>query len=190
MAEAMILAQLAFENNEVPVGAVITNIHGKIISQAHNMTKTLYDPTSHAEIMAIRSASSKLANNILSNCDIYVTLEPCSMCYFAISYARIRRIYFGAYSYEIDRNILVDYSKPHGVGTSNYKPEIYGGILEEENRNLLKLFKIMFKQIFKLTFYVLSYNISINLKFVMHILILADFEFYSFLSKFDILILF
>ena len=133
-------AKLAQNNNEVPVGAVITDTHGKIISQAHNMTRTLYDPTSHAEIMAIRLASSKLANNVLSNCDIHVTLEPCSMCYFAISYARIRRIYFGAYSYEIDRNLLEDYSKPNGVGSSNYKPEIYGGILEEENRNLLKLF--------------------------------------------------
>lgn len=133
-------AKFAQNNNEVPVGAVITDLHGKIISQAHNMTRTSFDPTSHAEILAIRLASAKLENNILSNCDIYVTLEPCSMCFVAISYARIRRIYFGAYSYEIDRNIQEDYIKHLGTRGPRYSPEIYGGILEEENRNLLKLF--------------------------------------------------
>jgi len=133
-------AKFAQNNNEVPVGAVITDFHGNIISQAHNMTRTSFDPTSHAEILALRSASAKLETNILSNCDIYVTLEPCSMCFAAISYARIRRIYFGAYSYDIDRNIQEDYIKHLGVGRSSYKPEIYGGILEEENRKLLKLF--------------------------------------------------
>tara|TARA_B110000444_G_C18831343_1_gene593420 strand:+ start:244 stop:681 length:438 start_codon:yes stop_codon:yes gene_type:complete len=133
-------AKLAQRENEVPVGAVIVDIQGNIISQAHNMTRTSYDPTSHAEVVAIRVACEKLANNILSNCDIYITLEPCLMCSVAISYARIRRVYFGAYSHELNGKLLEIHSTNFGINSSTYKPEVYGGILEEESRNLLKLF--------------------------------------------------
>ncbi len=125
-------AEIAQKNGEVPIGAVIVN-SGSVISHAYNM---LNDPTAHAEVLAIRKACELLTIPKLCDADMYVTLEPCPMCAQAISFARIRRLYFGAYN-------------PKGGGVENgarifqfcnHVPEVYGGILEQECSFLLKDF--------------------------------------------------
>lgn len=95
MKAALKQAYLAFEQGEIPVGAVIV-ANGKIISQAHNQTQMLKDPTAHAEMLAITSACNYLGAKYLTNCEIYITLEPCPMCAGAIKWAQISKIYFGA----------------------------------------------------------------------------------------------
>ena len=120
---------------EVPVGTVIVHCD-TIISQTHNLTSRNVDPTAHAEILAIREACTKLCTTILNNCDIYVTLEPCAMCAQAISFARIRRIYFGAYNTRlggIENGARI-------LEHCYHVPEVYGGFFEEENSKILKTF--------------------------------------------------
>ncbi|QKX02312.1 nucleoside deaminase [Wolbachia endosymbiont of Dirofilaria (Dirofilaria) immitis] len=125
-------AKLAHKNDEVPIGAVIVS-GSNIVSSTHNIYN---DPTAHAEILVIRQACKLLSTPILSDVDMYVTLEPCPMCAQAISFARVRRVYFGAYN-------------PKGGGIENgvrifqfcsHVPEVYGGILETECSSLLKDF--------------------------------------------------
>lgn len=125
-------AQKATKEGEVPVGAVIAR-GGEIIAKAHNLKESLNDPTAHAEILAIRKAAQILADWRLIDCDLYVTLEPCSMCAYAISEARIRRIYFGSFD------------KDYGAAGSHTnlirsKCEIYGGICEVECNNIINSF--------------------------------------------------
>ena len=96
MQEALKLAKTAWEQDEVPVGAVITH-QGKIIARAYNQVEMLKDPTAHAEMIAITQAASSLGNKWLYDCEIFVTIEPCSMCVGALVLARIKRICFGAY---------------------------------------------------------------------------------------------
>ncbi|WP_249549133.1 nucleoside deaminase [Anaplasma phagocytophilum] len=120
---------------EIPVGAVVV-LDGVIIAKAHNLTIQNTDPTAHAEIVAIRMACKALSTHILDSCDIYVTLEPCAMCTQAISLARIRRIYFGAYNEKLG-------GIENGARVLKYclhVPEVYGGFLEQENAKLLKAF--------------------------------------------------
>lgn len=93
MLEALKEAKKAYKKNEVPVGAVVV-YKNKIISKAHNLNITLKDPTAHAEILALKKASKKLKNHRLTDCDLYVTLEPCPMCAGAIVYARIKRLFY------------------------------------------------------------------------------------------------
>lgn len=126
-------AKDAFISEEVPVGAMIVNPQTKeIISQAHNLVEQRKDPIAHAEILAIQSACQKLDSKSLAGLDLYVTLQPCSMCLQAIYNARIRRVYFGAYDVMAKDNIIA----------VNNKIEIYGGVEEEECKNLLdKFFK-------------------------------------------------
>lgn len=137
MQTALELARRAFTQDEVPVGAVIVR-HGEIIARAHNLTESTHDPTAHAEILAIREACTMLESPRLPDCDLYVTLEPCAMCAAAISFARIRRLYYGA-------------SDPKGGGveygprffhqpTCHFQPEIYSSIAEQESAALLKEF--------------------------------------------------
>ena len=95
MSKALEEAKLAFQKDEIPVGAVIT-IKDKIISRAHNMTEQLSDVTAHAEMLAITSASNYIGGKYLKGCTIYVTLEPCAMCVAAIKYSQIDRIVYGA----------------------------------------------------------------------------------------------
>ncbi|RZO23027.1 MAG: tRNA adenosine(34) deaminase TadA [SAR92 clade bacterium] len=95
MIRALELAQQAADRGEVPVGAVVVR-NGKIIGQGHNQPIVSHDPTAHAEIMAMRDASKNLSNYRLTGCDIYVTIEPCTMCVGAMVHARIRQIFFGA----------------------------------------------------------------------------------------------
>ncbi len=123
--------------NEVPVGAVIVR-QGSIIAQAHNQTETLNDPTAHAEILAIRQACALLKSPRLPGCDLYVTLEPCSMCATAISFARIRRLYFGAYDPKgggVEHGPCL-FSQP----TCHHAPEVYGGLCESDSAKLLRTF--------------------------------------------------
>ena len=95
MKQAIILANRAREHGDVPIGAVIV-CDGKIIARGENQVQLKQDPTLHAEIVAIRRACKKLGQKFLDNCDIYVSLEPCAMCATAISFARIRNVYFAA----------------------------------------------------------------------------------------------
>ena len=129
MKEAMKTAE------EVPVGAVIV-ANGRIISKAHNQSISSFDPTAHAEVIALRSACMSLSTHILDECDIYVTLEPCAMCAQAISFARIRRLYFGAYNQKLGS---VE-NGPRIFRYCHHVPEVYGGFLEQENSEILKGF--------------------------------------------------
>lgn len=136
MYEALKLARQAAENGEVPVGAVIVK-DGKIIAKGKNEREAKQNALSHAEIEVINNACKKLGSWRLDDCEIYVTLEPCPMCAGAIINARIKTLVFGAYDPKagsIDSVInLCDY--PY-----NHKPEIYGGICEDECLEVLKDF--------------------------------------------------
>ncbi len=132
-------AKKAAAIGEVPIGAVIRDdVTDAILVSAHNKVEQLLDPTAHAEILAIREATSILGTKLLSNCTIFVTLEPCAMCAHAISLARFKRLIFGAYD-------------PKGGGvehggrifdrsTCNYLPEVIGGWHETEASELLSSF--------------------------------------------------
>jgi len=130
-------ARLASRAGEVPVGAVIVHNH-KIIASAYNLTETRNDPTAHAELLAIRSACETIGNARLTDCDMYVTLEPCAMCAAAISFARIRRLYFGAY--DPKGGAVENGGRFFSQATCHHTPEVYGGINETECGELLKEF--------------------------------------------------
>ncbi len=137
MKEALKQAQKAYEKMEVPVGAVIVK-DGKIIARAYNQKEYKNDTTNHAEILAIKKASKKLNSWRLLDCDMYVTLEPCSMCAGALIQSRIRKVYIGASDEKTGAcgsvlNLLGDYKFNHTV-------EIEKGILENECEALLKAF--------------------------------------------------
>jgi tRNA(adenine34) deaminase len=137
MQHALTLAQQAADMGEVPVGAVVVR-NGEVIARARNHTEARHDPTAHAEIVAIREACDKLGSPRLPDCDLYVTLEPCAMCAAAISFARIRRLYFGASDPKMGavENGPRFFTHP----TCHHAPEIYGGIEETKAINLLKSF--------------------------------------------------
>lgn len=135
---ALAEARAAGHRGEVPVGAVLVGPDGTVIAAAGNATRCENDPTAHAEIVVIRAGAAKLGAERLAGCDLYVTLEPCAMCAAAISFARIRRLYYGA-------------CDPKGGGvehggrffsqpTCHHVPEVYGGIAEDEAARLLKDF--------------------------------------------------
>jgi len=137
MQQAIMLAKSSAVGGEVPVGAVIVK-DGKIIASAHNMIGHKNDPTAHAEIVAIRSACEIIGSPRIMDCDLYVTLEPCPMCAQAISFARIRRLYFGAYD---EKNGGVENgARIFTQSGCNHKPEVYGGMNESECSELLKEF--------------------------------------------------
>ena len=137
MRRALHLAQEAASAGEVPVGAVVVK-DGKVVGEGHNLTRTNADPTAHAEIVAIRAAAAALGGERLTDCDLYVTLEPCPMCAGAISHARIARLYYGA-------------SDPKGGAVEHgarvfqqvqclHRPEVYSGLGEGEAADLLRGF--------------------------------------------------
>ena len=137
MKEALKEAKKAYNKLEVPVGAVIVK-DGQIIARAHNLKETKYDTTKHAEILAIQKASKKLNSWRLIDCEMYVTLEPCSMCAGALINSRINKVYIGASDKKTGAvgsvfNLLEDY-------TFNHKVEYEKGILKEECENMLKDF--------------------------------------------------
>ena len=130
-------ARLAADRGEVPIGAVIA-LDGAIIATAGNRTREDRDPTAHAEVLAIRAAAASIGNERLGGADLYVTLEPCTMCAAAISFARLRRVYYGA---EDPKGGAVD----NGVRffhqpTCHHAPEVYSGIGESEAASLLRSF--------------------------------------------------
>lgn len=120
---------------EIPVGAVILK-DGEVISSAYNRKELENDVTSHAEILAIREASKKLGRWRLDDCDLYVTLEPCPMCAWAIINSRIKNVYFGSY----DMNYGALGSKIDLRKTANSDLKVYGGIMEDECNQVLKEF--------------------------------------------------
>jgi tRNA(adenine34) deaminase len=138
MERALGEARAAAERGEVPIGAVIVGPDGTVLAAAGNRTEADRDPTAHAEMLAIRIAAAKSGSARLVDCDLHVTLEPCPMCAQAISFARIRRVYYGA-------------SDPKGGGiehgarifaqpTCHHRPEVYPGIAEQEAGDLLRAF--------------------------------------------------
>jgi tRNA(Arg) A34 adenosine deaminase TadA len=131
-------AKAAGLRGEVPIGAVVVSASGEVLARAGNRTLELRDPTAHAELLAIREACSRLGSERLIDCDLYVTLEPCAMCAAAISFARIRRLYFGASD---PKGGGVEYGPRFFAGaTCHHAPDVYGGIGEAKAAELLKRF--------------------------------------------------
>jgi tRNA(adenine34) deaminase len=137
MGLALAQARLAAEAGEVPVGAVILR-NGEVVATGRNRPRAAHDPTAHAEIEAIRAAARALGDERLPECDLYVTLEPCTMCAAAISFARIRRLYFGAT--DPKGGAVESGIRFFGQPTCHHAPEIYGGIRESEAATLLRSF--------------------------------------------------
>ena len=139
MQQALTLAHQAARQDEIPVGCLVVNpTTNEIIAATHNLSQHSEDATAHAEILAIRQACSKLGQNRLRGMDMYVTLEPCTMCAAAISFARIKHLYFGAF--DPKGGAVVSGVKFYDQPTCHHKPEITGGILEDECSALLKTF--------------------------------------------------
>jgi len=139
MREALKQAEKAFKKDEVPVGCVIVDSRtGKVLTKAYNQNIGLKDPTAHAEILAIRKVCKKLGSDRIPFCDLYVTLEPCCMCAVAISYANIRRVYYGANN--LKEGAIENGAKVYKNKFCTYVPEVYGGILEKDCGKLLKRF--------------------------------------------------
>ncbi len=137
MAEALEEAGAAGQRGEVPIGAAIV-YGGEVITRAGNQTLEMKDPTAHAEILAIRTACEKLGTERLLGCDIYVTLEPCAMCAAAISFARLRRLYWAAAD---PKGGAVEHGpRLFTQATCHHVPQCYGGIRENEAADLLKAF--------------------------------------------------
>ncbi|HWV52378.1 nucleoside deaminase [Pseudorhodoplanes sp.] len=137
MDQALDLARAAAGAGEVPVGCVVVR-DGEVIAGGANRTLTDRDPTAHAEMLALRQAARTLGTERLTDCDLYVTLEPCAMCAGAISFARIRRLYYGAADPKggaVDNGVRF-FASP----TCHHRPEVYGGIGESDASVLLKDF--------------------------------------------------
>lgn len=138
MREALKEAKKAFKLGEIPIGAIICNKQGKIISRAHNLRETTFDATAHAEILAIKKACQKLKNWRLCDLTLYVTIEPCPMCAGALFTSRIKRLVYGATDWraggcESVFNIVSNPYLPHQI-------EVRSGVLEDECSYLVKQF--------------------------------------------------
>ena len=131
-------AKEAYENGEVPVGAVIVDKYGEVIHASGNAVISSCDPTAHAELLVIKNASKKLKTSKLNSCDLYVTLEPCPMCSHAISLSRIRRLYFGAY--DTNNNSLKNKQNLNLNKNIILGPEVISGLNELKCSHLLKIF--------------------------------------------------
>ncbi|MBD9371203.1 nucleoside deaminase [Rhizobium sp. ARZ01] len=137
MDQALAEARKAAKRGEVPIGAVLVH-DGKIIARAGNRTRTDRDVTAHAEILVIREAAEVLGNERLNDADLYVTLEPCTMCAAAISFARLRRLYYGAEDPKgggVDNGVRF-YAQP----TCHHTPDVYSGLQESEAAEILRQF--------------------------------------------------
>jgi tRNA(adenine34) deaminase len=138
MALALAEAEAAATRGEVPVGAVLVNGEGRILAAAGNRVEADRDPTAHAEMVVLRAGAAAIGAKQLSGCDLYVTLEPCAMCAAAIGFARLRRLYFGAYD---PKGGAVEHGpRLFDQPTTHHRPEIYGGIEERRAGGLLRAF--------------------------------------------------
>ena len=138
MEQALAEARAAAARGEVPVGAVVVAPDGRVVAAAGNRTRELNDPTAHAEVLALRAACAGAGSDRLPDHDLYVTLEPCPMCAAAISFARIRRLYFGA---EDPKSGGVAHgARVYAHPQCHHAPEVYDGIGAEEAAALLKAF--------------------------------------------------
>jgi len=139
MTRALAAARAAAAAGEVPVGAVLVHgPSGRVLAEAGNRVETDRDPTAHAEMLAIRAAAATLGEPRLTECDLYVTLEPCTMCAQAIAHARIRRLVFGAYDPKgggVEHGARV-FAQP----TCHHRPEVVGGVEESAAGTLLRDF--------------------------------------------------
>jgi len=138
MTRALAEAEAAGARGEVPVGAALIGPDGAVVAACGNRVVAGHDPTAHAEMLALREGATKLGAKQLDGCDLYVTLEPCAMCAAAISLARIRRLYFGAYDPKaggVEHGARVFYQP-----TCHHRPEVYGGIEERRAAALLRAF--------------------------------------------------
>lgn len=130
-------AARAADRGEVPVGAVLVRA-GEVLAADGNRTREQADPTAHAEILVLRAGAARLGNDRLGDCDLYVTLEPCTMCAAAISFARLRRVYYGAADPKggaVESGVRF-FAQP----TCHHRPEVYGGFRERESAQLLREF--------------------------------------------------
>src|SRR5215472_17716175 len=138
MALALAEAGAAAARGEVPVGAVLVDAEGGVLAAAGNRVEADHDPTAHAEMLVLRAGATRLGAKQLSECDLYVTLEPCAMCAAAIGFARLRRLYFGAYD---PKGGAVEHGpRLFDRPTMHHRPEIYGGIEERRAGELLRAF--------------------------------------------------
>ncbi|MEZ5802183.1 MAG: nucleoside deaminase [Rhizobiaceae bacterium] len=137
MGLALAEAEAAALRGEVPIGAVLA-LGGDVVAAAGNRTRELNDPTAHAEMLVIREAANRLSAERLTDADLYVTLEPCTMCAAAISFARIRRLYFG--TADEKGGAVVSGVRFFAAPTCHHAPEIYPGIGETRAAELLKDF--------------------------------------------------
>src|SRR5690349_21894706 len=137
MQSALDEARAAQARGEVPVGCVIVR-DGEVIARAGNRTLADRDPTAHAEVLAIRQAAAALGSERLTDCDLYVTLEPCTMCAAAMSFARIRRLYFGAA--DPKGGAVESGVRFFDAPTCHHRPEVYSGLGEADAAALLKDF--------------------------------------------------
>lgn len=140
MQQALSQAELALGYDEVPVGALVVH-RGEVISADFNHVITNTDPSAHAEILVIREAAKTLNTVYLNKCDLFVTLEPCAMCAQAISFARIRRLYFAAY--DLKGGGVENGARIFNTTSCHHVPEVYGGIKEKEAAILLKSFFLL-----------------------------------------------
>src|SRR5690349_18312984 len=135
---ALVNAEAAAAHGDVPVGAVLVDSDGHVISAAGNRVEADRDPTAHAEMLALRAGAVRLGAARLAECDLHVTLEPCPMCAGAIALARLRRLYFGAYD---PKGGAVEHGpRLFDQPTTHHRPEIYGGIEERRAGELLRDF--------------------------------------------------
>jgi tRNA(adenine34) deaminase len=132
MRKALQEAELAYEEGEIPIGAVIV-CQDRVISRAHNLTETLHDVTAHAEMQAITAAANQLGGKYLKDCTLYVTVEPCVMCAGALGWSQMSRVVYGA----SDEKRGYEKYAPHAM---HPKCEITRGVLEEECRTLMQRF--------------------------------------------------
>jgi tRNA(Arg) A34 adenosine deaminase TadA len=139
LTQALAEAAIAAARGEVPIGALLLDAGtGTVIAKSGNRVEADADPTAHAELLVIRAGARALGTPRLEACDLYVTLEPCAMCAQAIAFARIRRLYFGAYD---PKGGGVEHgARIFGQPTCHHRPEVYGGIAEREAGALLKRF--------------------------------------------------
>jgi tRNA(adenine34) deaminase len=135
---ALAEAEAAAAGGEIPVGAVLVDSKGHVLAAAGNRVETDRDPTAHAEMLVLRAGAAQLGDKYLVECDLYVTLEPCTMCAAAIALAHLRRVYFGAYD---PKGGAVEHGpRLFDQPTTQHRPEVYGGIEERLAGDLLRAF--------------------------------------------------